>query len=251
MALDITGLDGVRVTLSAGITAAATTIPISAVLSPYKTPPDPGADHYYLTLVDFTNRPGAWERVQVTAKTGSDLTVVRNIASSTGAGIIFAAGATIQWTVGVEDIQESGGGGADTFMLCSGGQSGADQYTNDSSTPQYHCVVQFPIGSPPTFDRDLRWYNTTGRTLTISEFSMHIGFWGSQTGTYTITVQKNSVDTSVSIALAPGQSAATLFRDSVNSFTLDDGEYIVYRVTSDAGTQSGYLLITRMNLMAS
>lgn len=250
MSLDLTGLDGVRATLSAAIAAGTLTVSLNTALAPYIDPPDPGANHYYLTLVDYTNRTGAWERVQVTAKSGSDLTVVRNIASSTGAAIAFSSGAYIQWTVGVEDIQESGGG-SDTFMLCSGGQSGADQFTNDSSTPNYHCVVQFPIGSPPTFDRDLRWYNTTGRTLTISEFSIHIGFWGSQTGTYTVTVQKNSVDTSVSIAMVAGQSAATLFRDSANSFTLADGEYIVYRVTSDAGTQSGYLLITRMNLMAS
>jgi hypothetical protein len=101
-------LNGVRATLASAIDDVTTTLSVNVSLSPWRTPPEPGDDFYYLTLVDSSN-PTKWERVKVTARSGAgpySITVVRGIDSNTGGPQAFNEGVTIQWVPGGEEFSE-------------------------------------------------------------------------------------------------------------------------------------------------
>jgi WD40 repeat protein len=104
------GLNGVRTVLDDAIDDSTTTVPVVSALTPWKTPPDPDGEHYYLTIIDSSN-PTKWERVKVTDRAGAgpyDLTVERNVDSNSGGAHSFNEGAVIQWVPGAEEFVEAG-----------------------------------------------------------------------------------------------------------------------------------------------
>ncbi|RLA21688.1 MAG: hypothetical protein DRQ62_09200 [Gammaproteobacteria bacterium] len=263
MALDLSGLNGVRVSISSAILAAGTTVSLSAAVAPYLTAPDPGAEYYYLTLVDYTQRTEAWERVKVTAKVGADLTIERNISSSTGAAMDFAAGAFIQWTPGVEELEESGGGGGSGKIVLSCG--GANTYL-------YHFLPEsIAEGSPLYWSPDgntaravdgktfltepvSRWYNNTGAALTISDFFIYSESYEAIDDVIIFTVMVDDVDSGIAVEFPI--TVATVSgsqRNSVNTVSVPDGSYVSIKFdsTDTFPNPSDFINITKMQLVLS
>lgn len=101
-------LNGVRSTLASAIDDVTTALSVNPSLNPWKAPPDPSGNFYYLTLVDSDN-PTKWERVKVIARSGAgpySLTVARGVDSNTGSAQAFNEGVTIQWVPGGEEFSE-------------------------------------------------------------------------------------------------------------------------------------------------
>lgn len=247
--LNLTGLNGVRCALSTVALAGDTTISLSSVKVPYIFPPDPRSDFYYLTLIDYTNRPGAWERVKVTGVSGSDLAVERNVSSGTGSAIEFSAGSVIQWTPGVEEIYSPG-----KIILAAGGPNDLYYLVPTSAFPVF--ISPVPLGqddgiSAGFFDDDARWYNNTGKTLTISQLFVGFNFLYATTGDYTFTVQVNGVDSLITVSKAAAAAGPLIIRDEVNTATIADGEYISIKISNSSAEEAGGVNLNVIQLVLS
>lgn len=162
----VTALNGVRTTLASALTSVATTISVAASSSPWKTPPDPSSGFYYLTLID-AETPTQWERVKVTARAGAgpyDLTVTRNVDSSTGAALAFSSGAIIQWVPGDEELEAYLQ--RDGSVALTGELQAADNVISRAELKDYAETRTAPTSSAGALTLDLQNGNVFEVTLT-------------------------------------------------------------------------------------
>lgn len=248
MSQNLTNLNGMRCSLASSITDIATSITLNAADAPYQEPPDPGSNFYYLTLIDYTNRPGAWERVKVTARTGAGpyiLTVTRNIDSSTGAGIAFSAGAVIQWVPGVEEITPRA-----KFVLSAGADATSPfRLDPTTSTPQYLPVDGFYSNAVDTTGDESRWYNNTGNPLTLSQLLVY-SYDHSNVGDITFEVFIDGSAAGITVTILAADAASIVKRDTTNSAVLNDGSYMYVKATNTVATETGRLYVARIALLA-
>ena len=256
MSLNVAGLDGVRVLLALPVAAVDTTITFDAANSPYKNPPDPGVHHYYLTLIDFVNRPEAWERVKVTGITATTLTVERNVASSNGVAQDFAVSTVAQWTCGVNELTESKG----KVVLSSGGHSdaylipetwaGAPLYFSPSGTPY---DAGGGLNSSRNGEAATRWYNTTGADLTVNDFFIYThDHQVDDKITFEVYLDGASTGMILTFLNTGGINTDSSERTTLNPVLIPDGSYISVNVdTSLFQTAGDFFYIANMQLVLS
>jgi hypothetical protein len=160
MLLNLAWLDGVKTTLAAAAGASDTLLRVAGANPPWQNPPfTNGQYYYYLTLID-AEIPMQWERVKVTNVFYPDgmpgeLTVERNIASSSGAPQAFAAGAILQWSPGAREIDH-------WRMSLSASMTAADGLAGTRFLAPFTGSVTGSMGAA-------YWINRSGKALRLSQ----------------------------------------------------------------------------------
>lgn len=242
------GLNGVAASLGVGgINTSVTTVPFISAGGSYKSPPNPGAgQHYYLVILDFAERFTKWEKVKVTAVSGSNLTVVRNVDSVDGFAQSFSEGAWIQWVPGGEEAKPRA-----KFVMSAGGWDTSPWRLDPIlSTPQYTLPDSLYSGISHATDAYLRWYNNTGATLRLSQL-LAFSNDNDLAGDVTLTVQVDGSSTAIAVTILGADVEPILKRDQTNTADLPDGSYLSILATNTAASETAgkRLYLHRLSLL--
>lgn len=242
--LKLAGLDGVKTELTAALGAADTWLMAASAQSPWITPPDPLGDyHYYLTLID-AETPTKWERVKVTARNGAgpyQLTIERNIASSSGGAQAFAQGALLQWSPGAKEIDR-------WRMILSASMTGTNALTGTRFLAPFSGSTTGSIGAA-------FWVNRTGKTLRLSKLVAVLSTSSTFSGdSIVVSVETGSTAPSSPSALQAAVSPGNYGFNTDGGYVLDvapDGLvcFMLSRANSGA-TVSGAFQLAHVSVLA-
>lgn len=250
MGLNLSNLNGVLSALtSPGINTSQTSVSVDAAVAPYITPPDPGAaGYYYLRIVDHDIRPEAWEIVKVTARSGTGpytLTVVRNIASSTGSGIAFSTpGSFAEWFPDTFSMENK----LRTILSAGGDATSPWRLSPTVTVPQYFPIDGFYSNAVDTTGDESRWYNNLANSVKVSRLLMY-SYDHSHAADITLEVYIDGVASGVSVIMLAADPASVVKTDNVNEAIVAPGSYIYIKATSAAASEAGRLYIARAQLL--